>query len=169
MVPLQDNLADVVRLADKYALLHVMYKVQTWVLMTVRMVPATAFPHVVDADAALRALQLRETLLKCGLGDADRALEQLMLQDLMLASTAVGTWTHYTNTICTKCSKCPVAANSANICQPCHNSTQSSAVAARAAMGTALKTYSQGGICDQGAACKVLASVGHILATNSMM
>ncbi len=155
-----------VQLADKYALVHVLHKVQCWVVMTAPTAPADAFPHLADAAAALRVLRLRETLIRCGLGDADGAVEQLNLTDLGTASAGMlrSDWKTYVSRDCRKCRKYrPVS--TAEVCATCHNAPSS----VHQAVGAALKGYVLNGTGDQGAACKVLASVCHILATSSVL
>ncbi len=75
-------MAQVVELADKHMLLHVLDKCQAWVQSEVPLVAPNVFPRQATPEGVLRALQLRETFLRCGVPEADGAMERLMLRDL---------------------------------------------------------------------------------------
>ncbi len=165
---MQDNLADVVQLADKYALVHVLHKVQCWVVMSAPTAPTNAFPHLVDAAAALRVLRLRETMIRCGLGDADGALEELNVQDLRPPAPTTP-WQHYSTRTCMMCHGFQRNVNHNNVCQSCFDQRSPEPPPDRQAISTALKRYTRGGVHDWQAASKVLASIAHILATGSTL
>ncbi len=108
----QDNVEQVLRLADKYAFRAVMLKLQGWVCVEAFVAPPGRFPHLVPSPepprgryvparmrslgsssvpppnplagstGALRMLHLRELLLRCNLLEAEQALESVWANDV---------------------------------------------------------------------------------------
>ncbi len=161
----QASVDQVVWLADKYALKQAMLKAQAWVCLEALTAPPGRFPHLMNRDAALRVLRLRELLLKCGLSEADAALSHVMQQDVQVPPLATVPHSASPRTHCWQCQRLTwvTLLPTGPRCNRCKSDLRDQPSAVRGQLRTALQQYQEGAHAYE-AAYKVLMSVGLLLA-----